>query len=167
MSTKNYKELNIKEKLEVAKFLETHSEREAAKRFGISKTTAHNLKKRKHEFASRMEIEAESSKRKMTKRTGYEDVNNATYLWFKKLRSINARISGPMIQRAALKFAGDFNCPDFKASNGWLNKFTAKRSISYKMLSGESNSVPQEVIDNFKERIAEFTAGTLTSCDAT
>jgi hypothetical protein len=78
-----------------------------------------------------MEMEAKSSNRKMTKRTGCQDANNATMPNFKKLRSIGALILKAMIQQAALKFFNIFRCPDVEASQRWLNKFTSKRSLSY------------------------------------
>jgi hypothetical protein len=46
----NQQELTFKEKVQVLKFLETHSERKAAEAFRISKTCENNIEKRKVEY---------------------------------------------------------------------------------------------------------------------
>ena len=40
--------------------------------------------------------------------------------WFLILRSENVPISGPMIEKKALEFAGGLNIEGFQASEGWL-----------------------------------------------
>lgn len=71
--------------------------------------------------------------------TRYDEINNMTIDWFRRVRAMDARISGPMLQEAALLFAEKNNFPEFKASNGWLEAFKKRYQVSWKTLSGRIN----------------------------
>lgn len=86
-------------------------------------------------------------------------MNEAVFRWFKEMRSINARISGPILQEVAKKFAKEFEIEDFQASAGWLEKFKLRYEISQKILCGESNEVSAEVVEQFIEKFPEFSKG--------
>ena len=53
------------------------------------------------------------------------------------LRSSTLLINGPLVQEKALSFAKSLNKDGFKASNGWLNKFKTRHSISQAVICGE------------------------------
>lgn len=97
---KALKELTLKEKVDLLNFLESSSQRKTAEKFGVSKTTVSNIFKRKVEYLERYSLENSGLQRKRRK-TCLDDVNEATIRWFKELRAINARISGPMLQEIA------------------------------------------------------------------
>jgi hypothetical protein len=93
--------------VQVLKFLETHSERKAAEDFRISKTCVNNIKKRRAEYLERIEHESDKFCRKIIKAINY-DISKATLNWFPKMSALNARISDPVIQEAALRLAKEF-----------------------------------------------------------
>lgn len=154
--SKQYKELCLKDKIEVINFLRNNSQRAAAEKFQISKTCVSNIFKRKSEYLQRFEEnENESRSRKIRKNDNFE-VNTATFEWFKKMRGMNARLSGPLLQEAALEFAKKLNVENFSASNGWLESFKKRHNISQKILCGESHDVDMETVDSFKRRISDL-----------
>ena len=53
--SKQYKELCLKDKIEVINFLKNNSQRTAAEKFQISKTCVSNILKRKSEYLQRFE----------------------------------------------------------------------------------------------------------------
>ena len=53
------------------------------------------------------------------------------------LRSSTLPKSGPLVQEKALSFAKSLNKDGFKASNGWLNKFKTRHSISQVVICEE------------------------------
>lgn len=65
-------------------------------------------------------------------------------------------INGPLIKEKALKLADQFNLHDFIASNGRLEKFTKRYSISFKALSGEAADVNAETCVEWKKRLPEL-----------
>ena len=48
---------------------------------------------------------------------------------------------------------------DFKASNGWIESFRKRHGISFNVISGESASVPENVCDDWKEKLLELISG--------
>ncbi|CDW57420.1 tigger transposable element derived 6, partial [Trichuris trichiura] len=155
---KEWRELALKEKVDLIRFLETNSQRKTAERFHVSKTTVGNIQRRKREYLERYEKESGDAQRRK-RRTSLDQVNEAALHWFKQMRAANARICGPMIQEIARKFAVEFGFTGFQASNGWLAKFKLRYQISQKILCGESREVPVEVLEDFILKFRHFASG--------
>ena len=68
-------------------------------------------------------LEETSSSTKRLRGCDYEQVDKAILKWFCLQRSQHIPIDGTMIKEKALVFAEKFNLPNFKASDGWLNKW--------------------------------------------
>ncbi len=136
MARKKLTELSVKQKLKVIKYVQEHSERKTAKQFNISKTTVNNIKKNARQIENRSKIENPKMKRKY-RSTRFEKVNDLTIDWFKRMRRMDARVSGPLLQEAALYFAEKLHVSDFKASSGWLHSFQRRHNMSSKLLSGK------------------------------
>jgi hypothetical protein len=49
-----------------------------------------------------------------------------------KMRTVNARISGCMIGKAAVQFSKEIEVQIFQASSGWLDSFKERNLISQK-----------------------------------
>ena len=81
-----------------------------------------------------------------------------------KSSALNLPISGPLIQEKALSFAKFLKKDGFKASNGWLNRFKTRHSISQAVICGESGCVDKEVVQSWKSRLPDIAAGYAT-CD--
>ncbi len=58
-------------------------------------------------------------------------------------------ISGSEIIQQAIKYAVFLGYYDFKASNGWLDKFLKRNNISFKTICGEAGLVDQDVVSNW------------------
>lgn len=128
-SFKQYKELCLKDKIEVINFLKNNSQRAAAKQFQISKSCVCNISKRKFEYLRRFEENENASMSRKIRKTAYFEVNRATFEWFKKMQGMNARVSGPLLQEAALEFSKRLNVENFTASYGWLECFKKRHNI--------------------------------------
>ena len=75
--------------------------------------------------------------------------------WFRQARDKTIPLSGPILQSKALEFASQLDIADFKASNGWLEKFKARHVIKAFTVSGESAGVDLQTKD-FRSRIPEI-----------
>ena len=94
--------------------------KQAADKFGVPKNTISTWIKNKEKFFQALEESAPSTKK--LRGCQYEKVDKALFDWFVLQRSQNIPIDGSMIQEKGLFFAENMEIPDFKASDGWLDK---------------------------------------------
>ena len=77
--------------------------------------------------------------------------------WFKQCRDENISISGPLLQEKAEIYSKSLGFSDFKASNGWLEKFKRRHDLVFKKVCGESASVNIETCHSWiNERLKGF-----------
>ena len=101
----------------------------------------------------------------------HDTLNDLMLDWFRQARDKAIPLSGPILQSKALEFASQLDIADFKASNGWLEKFKARHVIKAFTVSGESAGVDLQTVDNFRSRIPEirsdFEPCNIFNCDET
>jgi hypothetical protein len=81
-----------------------------------------NIKKWKAEYLKWSKHESDILCKKGRK-TSNSDINKATLSWFHKMTVLNAHISGPLIQEAAVQFGKGFEVHDLQARSEWLDNF--------------------------------------------
>ncbi|KAG0426046.1 Tigger transposable element derived 5, partial [Dictyocoela muelleri] len=80
------------------------------------------------------------------------ELDNQILEVFSCLRKHGIPINEPCLKDIARKIAIKNNKEFFKASNGWLDKFRKRNDISFKNISGESQSAETSLIPDFKSR---------------
>ena len=169
-STKSRKNLTFSQKLEILKEGEKSSQRAVAAKFGVSLGVVNRVIKRKLELEKLAENNCNHAAKRVKKSIN-EDLNEQVWEWFVAARSKNIPVSGPILQEKALNIATELGQTDFKASNGWLEKFRLRYNINFKVLSGESAGVDQDVVKTWKQRldslIDEYSADDIFNCDET
>lgn len=127
--------------------------------------------KKKDVYKKHWENNASSSKMRLGYDAKYERLNDLVWQWFCVVRAKNMPISGPIIKEKSLQFAEELGLTDFKASNGWLDRWKARHSIKEFKVSGESAGVDSDVVENFKSRIPEivgdYALDDVFNCDET
>ena len=98
---------------------------EAAKLFDppLSGSTILTILKEKQNIIRAYEEGSYNDKRKKMRQSDYPDVNKAPSQWFRTVRTSNVSLSGPLIQDKARYFAEQLGYENFKASNGFLDRF--------------------------------------------
>ena len=169
-STKSRKNLTFSQKLEILKEGGKSSQRAVAAKFGVSLGVVNRVIKRKLELETLAENNCNHAAKRV-KNSINEDLNEQVWEWFVAARSKNIPVSGPILQEKALNIATELGQTDFKASNGWLEKFRLRYNINFKVLSGESAGVDQDVVKTWKQRldslIDEYSADDIFNCDET
>lgn len=168
------RELTLEEKMFLIKEKDRGlSHRDLSNKFQVSIGAVSNILKRKHEYID----DYESNKNKKVKRKFKDDsgqeINEQVYDWFVAQRSKNIAISGPVLQEYARKVAEELNSSSnaFRASNGWLEKFKARYNIHFRTICGESRSVNQVTVDDWKIRLSNiiehYDPENIFNCDET
>lgn len=173
MSCGKRKRLTIAQKMEIIKFVEAQhiGVRAVAEKFNIGKTQVSDIIKNKV-YLSQTFVEqgSENSKRKFPKSDG-EIIDTVIFQWYLHARVNNLSISGPVLKEKALELASEVGLNDFKASNGWLQKFKERHQISYKNVYSDDTSVKQSVIADWLSKVKELINGyeerDIFNCDET
>lgn len=92
--------------------------------------------------------------RKRFRSGNFTDNENVLYTWFVKARSENIPISGPILASKAEILAKKLNYENFKASNGFIERFKQRQNIVYK-----SASVELDCVQKWKEKLPSLING--------
>lgn len=155
MASVKRKRLSIQDKINVIAASEEHnlSVRKLAEKFSVGKTQVSDILKNKTEIKELFEKNGNlTQKRKFPKTDGLA-LDDAVFNWFCKVRNKNIPISGPLLKEKALEAAQSLNLTEFKASNGWLEKFSRRHRISFKTVCGESANVNLTDVDDWKVKL--------------
>lgn len=149
------KRLSLKDKINIIAESEKYalSSRKLAEKYGVGKTQITDIMKNKGELKKMVEEGVNlEQKRKFPKSEGLA-VDQVVYNWFSKARNKAIPISGPLLKQKALEAAGSLKMENFAASNGWLESFCRRHSITFKSICGESAEVNLDDIEDWKTKL--------------
>lgn len=138
--------------------------RDISKEYNIGKTSAANVLKDEQ----KLRVEYENFQGKGFKHISRENhqkfkpINEILHSWFRKCESSGIYVNGPLLKEEAMNIKQSLNRPeldDFKASEGWLDKWKLSHGIKEKQISGESLDVSTTTIESWMERIKELCCG--------
>ena len=137
------------------------SQRQLADRFNVGRSQVNRILKRKAEFMEVYENNVNEclNRKRVCVSSDYDNIDNATWLWFKRARARNMPVPGPYIQQKALELAKRYDQGNFKPSKGWLERFKGRHNISSAVISGEKGCVDGIVVDDWKERLPDLISG--------
>ncbi|RWS16398.1 hypothetical protein B4U79_16847 [Dinothrombium tinctorium] len=147
--TRRRKELTLEEKIQVIEesYEKGNSQRKLAKKHQVSKTQIHRILTNKQDLL-RLYNECKNgsitvynphgiylspvSKRVSGYNSEFDDINAATWEWYREMKDQNMEITGPMIKRKAREIALLLGKNEkFKGSNGWLEKIKKRFETHY------------------------------------
>lgn len=136
-SSRKRKVLTLQERMKVIQMAEKwkKSTRKIASELGVGKSQIQMILKRRKELQESFHRNVPGSYKRLRFR-GNEKINQMCWKWFEESQSQGLSITGPQLQTKALEFASKFGSKSFKASNGWLEGFLKRHSISL----GRTNS---------------------------
>ncbi|XP_058808383.1 jerky protein homolog-like [Phymastichus coffea] len=152
--------LTVQQKAAIVAALDAgKSTQSLAQLYGVDPTTIRRVKSQKPEIMKRALELDDSQQNKECKRIHVEENprDMALYEWFKQQRSSGTPISGDVLKAKALelnKFVGA--AADFKASNGWLEKFKKRYQIRQLSMQGDKLSSDNVAAENFKETLHSY-----------
>ncbi|XP_064479166.1 tigger transposable element-derived protein 4-like [Ornithodoros turicata] len=127
-----------------------------AKEFNIPASTLSTILKNKQDVFNGFEKNF-SSKIKRDRGSKYPEVEVALLEWLKNARSANLPVHGPVLIAKAEALALQLGMPDFKCSNGWLERFKKRHAVRSTPINGESGAVNQDTVDTWRRnRLVEL-----------
>lgn len=149
------KVLSRSEKIKIIEYAtrENCGVRKIAKHFKIGKTCAAEIIKNKDNILNNFQNGNYNVRRKFVGPGLGTTIDKVVFEWFQRVRAQKIPVSGPMLQEKALEVSKELGEIDFKASNGWLEKFRNRHSISFKAISGEAGAVNVNVVNEWIQHL--------------
>lgn len=149
---RSYKSLELSTKVEIIEKVEAGSKQvKMCEDYGLNKQTVSNIIANKQKIREAYEKNTVSSGRKRIRLAKHDDLDQALSKWYTQMRARNIPITGPLLMEKAKMFADMLKIEDFKASTGWLDHFKKRHGLSFKVISGEMNSVSDETVQRWTQ----------------
>ena len=145
--------LTIKEKYLALKELEEKgiTKTSIAEKYGVPPSTLTYWVKNKEDIISSYESGKYGAKRQKISSGKHDQIDKAVYKWFMNARERNVPISGHILSEKALEFAKQLNVTDFKASEGWLDRWKNRNNVVHRAISGEEKSCTPEMTASWEQ----------------
>lgn len=144
--------LTLKDKCDILKRLEKGDKiLHLSKEFNVGRATIHDIKKNKAKIEDFFKNNETPSSVRKTLRTGeFPQVEDALYAWFIQERNRHSPISGEILKEKAKFFYNRImKNDDFRASDGWLDKFKRRFGIRLLTFTGEKLSCDVDSVEPF------------------
>lgn len=157
---KKRKSLELSTKLKIIQECENASvsRSEIGRRYGLTPSTLFTILKNKDKIQSAAVKDCAPGKTKKLRAAKHIDLEEALFTWFSQNRARGIPVDGAMLKAKAVQLALQLNIDDedFKCSDGWLNRFKARKGISLHKISGESESVNKEAVNSWQPILASI-----------
>ena len=158
--------LTLDEKIKILDVIKKRkmSCREIAEQLKIGKTQAASVVKNEES----LRVEYENFRRKdlrhlkIENHQKYKAIKTILYKWFKKCEASGIYVSGSLLKEEVMNIKDLLNnadLNDFKASEGWLDKWKLSYGIRKKQISGKSFDVSEVTVGSWMERLRELCKG--------
>lgn len=142
MSSRKQKRLNLQEKVQVLKKLDSGVRaNRVALDFGVTEGAISQIKKQKEKIYAAVSQTYQEAKKKTLHKAEYEELETKLYEWFCNQRERNCPINGPLLKAKAMdlfsKLYLNRSGSDFNASEGWLHKFKRRHGMRFIKVCGE------------------------------
>ncbi|UYV65207.1 K02A2.6-like [Cordylochernes scorpioides] len=140
--------MKIIEEIEQGK---SHSQ--VSKERNIPRSTISTIFKNKFAIKSAFLKSNFSSNLKRDRGGEFPEIEEALFRWIRQANAMKLAINGNILKEKAILLALKMGQDNFEASNGWLEKFKARRNIAFKRLHGEAGSVDANSVATWKGEI--------------
>ena len=136
---KDYNETDTTIKLSVAEIMTKYEIKASSTLYTIVN------QKNQDKIKAATDVDMRNPACKKIKLLTYPEIDKAMEIWFREVKqNANITLDGPLMQEQALKFSNLLGITDFKASNGWLDRFKTRMNISFKKIVGEAGVADQD-----------------------
>eukprot|EP00062_Callorhinchus_milii_P011594 gi/632958112/ref/XP_007894849.1/ PREDICTED: tigger transposable element-derived protein 3-like [Callorhinchus milii] len=136
---KRYTTLTLAQRVEVLKKLENkESQKSIAAEFDVDQSAISRIQKNREKILDEWQNNSNPERKRHRLRKA-EDVEAALLRWFSQARSQQVPVNGPLLMEKANSLATELGI-EFKATNGWLERWKKKHSIQFKKQHRDNNN---------------------------
>ena len=129
--------------------------------YKIGKTAAATILKDEKKLREQHEMFCEKAKKR--NRLGkYHKLNETLFEWYKRCSASNIYPNGTMLKEETMAIKEQLNSSDFddfRASDGWLDRWKTTYSVKERRIIGEAGDVSTETVTSWMDRINELIEG--------
>ena len=119
--------------------------------YELSKQTVSTIFSNKQKTKEAFEQNRLVDTRKKIRSATYSDIDEAMEKWYTQVRAKGLPVSGPLLIEKPKRFAELLKVDDFKASQGWIDKFKTRHGLKCKVLAGVAESVSDATVQNWTD----------------
>ena len=144
--------------------------KEIAIRVCISVSTLNGWVSQKSKLLENLSTSRALTKKKLS--SHFPEIESSLLTWFREQRRKNVPISGALLKEKAEAIAHKLGKVDFKCSTSWVSRFVLRNDISFCKMSGESKSVPLNLVetwlnDRLPSILSQYAAKDIFNADET
>lgn len=141
----------LSDKYEALKKIERGiAKKDVAALYNVPPNTLSTWIKNKDKIVKAFEGGDSHSQRKQ-RASNHDDLDKAQYKWFVNIREQAIPISGSILKEKAVKYAEELRIENFKASNGWFDRWKGRHGVLFKTVSGEAKSCTADMTASWEE----------------
>uniref|UniRef100_A0A4W3IPE2 HTH CENPB-type domain-containing protein n=1 Tax=Callorhinchus milii TaxID=7868 RepID=A0A4W3IPE2_CALMI len=145
-----YTTLTLAQRVEVLKKLENkESQKSIAAEFDVDQSAISRIQKNREKILDEWQNNSNPERKRHRLRKA-EDVEAALLRWFSQARSQQVPVNGPLLMEKANSLATELGI-EFKATNGWLERWKKKHSIQFKKKAGEYAGIDLQIVQEWKD----------------
>ncbi|UYV75009.1 hypothetical protein LAZ67_12002075 [Cordylochernes scorpioides] len=146
-----YHQLTYVEKMKIIEEIKQgKSHSQVSRERNIPRSTISTIFKNKFAIKSAFLKSNFSSTLKRDRDGEFPEIEEALFRWIRQANAMKLAINGNILKEKAILLALKMGQDNFEASNGWLEKFKARRNIAFKRLHGEAGSVDANSVATWK-----------------
>ncbi|GFS16963.1 tigger transposable element-derived protein 4 [Elysia marginata] len=150
--------LPLKRKIELIEAVESGKKQKVvADEFQIPANSNSTIMKRKQHYRQQFYSGQVDVNKQRAKLANHDDVETELLKWFTETRGNNIPISGPMMKIKATSIAEVFGKNNWECNEGWLARFKRRHNIVFKTLCGESSSVDDTSLNQWRDSVLKKT----------
>ena len=137
---------SIKDKYSTLKEVEDgKTKSQVTAKYGIPKNTLSTWLKNEDKFFEATNKES-NSKLQQLRQSTFANLDQAMFKWLLVVQTRDVAVSALVFKTKAITFAEKMNAENFKALDGWLDRWKKRFNVSFKKVSGESNACADEMV---------------------
>nr|CAD2160329.1 unnamed protein product [Meloidogyne enterolobii] len=131
----------------------------------LKKSSIHSILKNKQNIIAAIDNGIKIKRSHLTKGR-HANFDDALLNWIRQVRAENVVITGTLLKEKAMEMANLMGIDNFKASNGWMEKFKERHSIRFRTEKSETEEPIIDIIQNVTNWEVFQNALNLDTCES-